>query len=240
MDYGLVVDLETTGMDFEQDEIIEIGLIEFGVELGKKPVITNMYSALEESSQSLSDEVKKVTGLDDEILKGQSIRWDLVTEVFERCSLYVAHNAKFDRSFLENKFNKTDWSGQWACSMRHIDWEKHGFRTRSLNYLAADHGFVNPFAHRAMFDCATTFRLIEPYFDELIERCTLQEIRILATKAPFEAKDLLKKRFYRWDSNARVWYKDVFEDKLEEERRFLGADVYHGQSQHQEHPLNEH
>lgn len=234
MDFGLVVDLETTGIDPDRDEIIEIGIIEFGVEEGRKPAITNMYSALSQPSQSLSEEIKKLTGLDDEILKGQQIDWELVRSYFDRSALYIAHNSSFDRSFLERVWPDAPLPGQWACSMRHVDWEAHGFRTRSLNYLAADHGFVNAFAHRALFDCATTFRLIEPYFDELLRRCTLKEVRIFAFQAPFEAKDLLKARFYRWDPAKRVWYKDVFEDKLDEERSFLATEVYQGRSLHQE------
>jgi len=238
MDFGLVVDLETTGIDPENDEIIEIGLIEFGVEEGRKPAITNMYSGLSQPSFDLSEEVKKITGLDDEILRGQAIDWPLVHKFFDRSALYIAHNANFDRSFLEKVWRGAPWSGQWACSMRHVDWESHGFRTRSLNYLAADHGFVNSFAHRALFDCATTFRLIEPYFDELVARSYLKEIRILAVQAPFEQKDNLKARFYRWDPAKRVWYKDVFEDKLEEERAFLVSEIYHGRSRHEELPVN--
>ncbi|MFW7380942.1 MAG: 3'-5' exonuclease [Oligoflexus sp.] len=238
MDYGLIVDLETTGIDPQKDEIIEIGLIEFGVEEGRKPSITNMYSALAQASKPLSVEVQKITGLDDRILSGQSIDWQLVSQYFDRASLYIAHNANFDRAFLEKVFSPDSWSGQWACSMRHVDWEAHGFRTRSLNYLAADHGFVNSFAHRALFDCATTFRLIEPYFDELVKRCMMKEMRLLAVQAPFEAKDMLKSRFYRWDPEKRVWYKDVFEDKLEDERSFLETEIYHGRSRHEELPIN--
>ena len=31
MDFGMIVDLETTGVDSEKDKIIEIGLLEFAV-----------------------------------------------------------------------------------------------------------------------------------------------------------------------------------------------------------------
>jgi len=116
----------------------------------------------------------------------------------------------------------------WACSMKHIDWESKGFRTRALNYLAADHGFVNPFAHRALFDCATTLRLIDPYFSEMSKRSHLREWRLLASHAPYEMKDKLRNQRYRWDNVKRVWYKDILEDTLEVERAFLQNEIYQG------------
>lgn len=235
MDYGLIVDVETTGIDAETDKIIEIGLLEFGVEAGREPFITNMYGGLQDPGQALDAQIIAITGLDDQILKGQSIDWDIVASFFERSSLYVAHNAAFDRGFIEKlPFSPILEKGHWACSMKHVDWQTHGYKTRALNYLAADHGFVNPFAHRALFDCATTFRLVAPYMDELIQRSYLRNYKFEATGAPFEVKDKLKERRYRWDAQARVWFKEISEDKLDEEREFLSVEIYRGNSRHTE------
>ncbi|MCX6128346.1 MAG: 3'-5' exonuclease [Proteobacteria bacterium] len=239
MDYGLVLDLETTGIDAETDRIIEIGLIEFGVGASGKPEILNMYGGLEDPQQPLTPELQKLTGLHDEILKGQSIDWAMVRNFLERASIIVAHNAQFDRSFLQKRPEVLGFDRHWACSMKHIDWEAKGFRTRALNYLAADHGFVNSFAHRALFDCATTFRLVEPYFTELVQRSYLRELRVLATRAPFEMKDKLRQARYRWDNERRVWFKDILEDMLATERNFLMDEVYKGmQDLHQEENLS--
>lgn len=240
MDYGVVLDLETTGINSETDRIIEIGLIEFGVGESGKPEILNMYGGLEDPEQALSPELQKLTGLNDAMLKGQKIDWPLVRNVLERSSLVVAHNAEFDRGFMKKRSEYIGLDPHWACSMKHIDWEAKGFRTKALNYLAADHGFVNPFAHRALFDCATTYRLIEPYFAELVQRSYFRELRISATHAPFETKDVLRNNRYRWDNQRRVWFKDVLEDKLPGEREFLKADIYKGmQDMHQEEPIGD-
>lgn len=228
MDYGLIVDVETTGVDPESDRIIEIGLIEFGVGEDWKPFITSMYGGLEDPGQVLSEEIKKLTGIDDHMLKDRQIDWDLVQSYFDRSVIYIAHNAAFDQAFLLKRLQGDRLTGRWACSLKHIDWPGHGFRTRALNYLAADQGFVNPFAHRAMFDCATTFRVIEPYFQELVTRSYLREFKIAAKGAPFEAKDKLKERRYRWDPEQKFWYKTILEDRLEEERQFLTSEIYTG------------
>ena len=235
MDRGIIIDLETTGIDCENDKIIEIGIIEFLVrDDGSAPSISNMYGALEDPGENLSEQVSKITGLEDYMLKGEKIDWVLVRSYLERSSIVIAHNADFDRSFLEKRSELKGLEPHWACSMKHIDWNAHGFKTRALNYLAADHGFVNSFAHRALFDCATTFRLIAPYFQELVSKSYMKEFRFYATAAPFASKDKLKERSYRWDTERRVWYKSVLEDSLDSERQFLSTQVYPGEDLHEE------
>jgi DNA polymerase-3 subunit epsilon len=234
MDYGLILDLETTGLDARKDKIIEVGLIEFVVDAQTPPAITQSYGALEDPGTPLSPEITKITGLTDAQLKGQTIDWTFVHKLLSRAQIVIAHNSDFDRSFIAQRAELKDLKPHWACSMRHIDWHRHGYNTQSLNYLAADHGFINPFAHRALFDCATTFRLITPYLTELIERSYQREYLFRAVQSPYESKDALKARGYRWNSNERCWSKVVAESGLEEERRFLATDVYKGQSDHLE------
>jgi DNA polymerase-3 subunit epsilon len=121
--------------------------------------------------------------------------------------------------------------------MRHIDWRSHGSRHLGLTYLAADHGFLNPFAHRALFDCATTFRLVSPYLGELIARSYEKEFTLRALQSPFESKDILKGRGYFWDAESRCWTIVLPESKIEAERIFLSEEVYKGPSKHREYPV---
>ena len=53
--------------------------------------------------------------------------------------------------------------------------------------------------------------------------------RLQATAAPFEAKDVLKTRGYRWDGTNRVWHTRLGdEEKLQAECDWLKAEVYAG------------
>ena len=234
MDVGLIVDLETTGLEPSKDKIIEIGLVEFGLNDGKDPVLLGMYGGLEDPGVPLTGEIQSLTGLTDEALRGQVIRWDLVREAWDRASVIVAHNAQFDRSFLMVRPDFAKSAKHWACTMRHIDWASKGFGSRKLQYLAADHGFVNPFAHRAVFDCATTFRLSAPHVRELINNSYEPEFKVIAVGSPFETKDILKRRGYQWDADGRVWHKTVLGVNIQGERDFLGTEVYRGPSRHAE------
>jgi len=242
MDLGVIVDLETTGTDPQQDQVVEVGMIEFVLMAAPDPAtgrglradMVGSYSALQDPGRPLPQEVVSLTGLSDEILAGRAVDWPQVRQMLSRTSVVIAHNAAFDRAFLERRPELAGLELHWACSMKHIDWRKHGFKTRALTYLAADHGFVNPFEHRALFDCATTFRLVTPYLEELIRRSYLREFLVSATGSPFESKDVLRARGYRWNPDARVWAKALMEDEMEEERAFLASEVYKGPSRHKE------
>jgi DNA polymerase-3 subunit epsilon len=55
-------------------------------------------------------------------------------------------------------------------------------------------------------------------------------VRVWAEQSPFELKDSLKRRGYRWndgsDGRPKSWYVDVCETSLEDELVFLKAEVY--------------
>jgi len=230
MDKGVILDLETTGLDPKKDRIIEIGLLSFVTDADHAPAVIGTYSGIEDPEMPLSEEVAKLTGLSDAVLRGHKIRWDIVRDFLTGVSVVIAHNAAFDRAFVEGRPEVREMPLHWACSSKHINWRAHGHKTRALNYLAADMGFVNPFAHRALFDCATTFRIIAPRIPELIERSYMREFLLSAVGAPFEVKDVLRARGYRWNPDQRVWAKSVFEDELKAEREFLASEVYRGKS----------
>ena len=234
MDFGLIVDVETTGLDPVADQIIEIGVIEFAVQGSSLPQITRMYGALQDPGVPLSPEIERITGITTAALAGQAIDWAVVRNIFARASIVIAHNAKFDRAFIEASGQLGSQSLHWACSLSHVDWRAKGFTSKALSHLAADHGFVNAFAHRAVFDCATTFRLVAPHLEELIARSYEREFVLRAVGAPFETKDQLRQRGYAWDSEQRVWWKLVGESALAAERAFLATDVYRGASRHVE------
>jgi DNA polymerase-3 subunit epsilon len=234
MKYGLIVDVETTGLNAKQDKVIEIGLVEFQMDVNGSHSITSMYSGLEDPKEPLTPLITDLTRLTDEIVSGQKIDWSLVRKCWDRASFVIAHNAEFDRGFLQSRAELREFPKHWACSMRHIDWRSKKFGSQKLNYLAADHGFANPFAHRAMFDCATTFRLIAPHMTELIESSYEAEYEIAAIGAPFETKDALKSAGYFWDNEKRAWRIRVGPRRIDEQREFLTTQIYKGPSKHTE------
>ncbi|MCA1791332.1 MAG: hypothetical protein LC667_16205, partial [Thioalkalivibrio sp.] len=56
------------------------------------------------------------------------------------------------------------------------------------------------------------------------------EVRLWAVKAPFEMKDVLKARGYRWSPGGegifKAWYKDLPEEDADAELLYLNQEVY--------------
>ncbi len=232
---GTILDVETTGIDPKSAEIIEVGLLQFVWEPEKKTCrLLESFSLLRQPSHSIPSEITKITGIDDALVVGKKMDWQKVQTHIDGSDILIAHNVDFDRNFLTASGGLDFEDCHWACSIAHIDWKAKGFGSRALNYLAADHGFVNPFAHRALFDCATTFRLVSDHFPELYKRSLEKEFWVHATGAAFEKKDLLKNNHYRWDRDRRVWKKRTVESELLGERKFLEDQIYGGPSAHLE------
>ena len=234
---GLFVDLETTGLDPRQDEIIEIGMVPFiyridGTLLGTLPA----FSRLREPSIPIPSLVQNLTGLTPKHLAGQTVSVDDVAAFAPNASLVIAHNAAFDRPFLE-RFCPAFVNRPWACSMEDVPWDQAGFEGRKLGHLALQAGFFFD-GHRAVDDCQAAIALLgHTGFPEsrsalslLLERARTVWKRLWAEYAPFELKDTLKARGYRWndgsDGRPKAWFIDRPPEKVEEEIRFLCSEIY--------------
>jgi DNA polymerase-3 subunit epsilon len=66
--------------------------------------------------------------------------------------------------------------------------------------------------------------------DAVLQTARKPTVRIWAPAAPFEHKDMLKARGYRWsdgsDGAPKAWWKDVAEAMAEAELAFLRENVY--------------
>ena len=73
-------------------------------------------------------------------------------------NLIIAHNAAFDRCFLERRF-PLFIDKPWACSMGQVPWAEEGLGSAKLDYLLNRFGFFFD-DHRAMADCRAVLHLL--------------------------------------------------------------------------------
>ena len=102
----IVFDLETTGLSAnEGDSIIEIGAVK--IQNGK---IIDRFDELIDPGKLLDKKITEITCITDEMLKGKPNEKDTVIKFMEWCGNYpmVAHNARFDLSFMEMAYLKYD------------------------------------------------------------------------------------------------------------------------------------
>ena len=232
---GLFVDVETTGLDPARDEIIELAMVPFTFSAdGRIFEVGAAFNELREPSIPISAEITAITGITAEMVAGRSIDPHAVAEFAAPAALVVAHNAAFDRRFLE-RYCDAFVAKHWACSMTQVPWTEEGHEGVKLAYLAQSFGFFYD-KHRAVHDCMAALEILArplpstgaPALSRLLERARRPIWRISAENSPFEKKDTLKARGYRWngDGAPKAWYIDIDEDRRDAELEFLKAEIY--------------
>ncbi len=234
---AILLDFETTGLNTLSDEVIEFGMVKFCYsDLGEVIAVVDAFSSFNQPSNPIPPEVVDLTGITDEMVSGQRIDPDAVASFVADANVIIAHNANFDRKFAER-----GWpifiEKHWACSAQEVEWRKHGFDGSRLAYLLSGAGFFHD-AHRAVDDCQAQLEILArplPKTDRtalsvMLERARRPTFRIWAENSPFDLKDLLKRRGYRWndgnDGRPRSWFVDVGEDTRDEEMKFLKEAIY--------------
>jgi DNA polymerase-3 subunit epsilon len=234
---AVLLDTETTGLDALKDEVIELGMVKFDyLPDGKIVGVRDTISGFNEPSVPISAEVTALTGITDEMVAGHRIDEAAVDAFVDDAAIVIAHNSGFDRKFAERYWPVFEQKA-WGCSATEIEWKKHGFAGAQLGYLLNGAGFFHA-AHRAVDDCHALLEVLAfelpatgtPALALLLETARKPTVRVWAEQSPFELKDALKKRGYRWndggDGRPKSWFVDVCETSLEDEFTFLRTEIY--------------
>jgi DNA polymerase-3 subunit epsilon len=60
----------------------------------------------------------------------------------------------------------------------------------------------------------------------LLDKARSPDIKVWAINAPFDNKDKLKERAYRWDGDRKTWHRTLANEELAEEVDWLRTEVY--------------
>lgn len=223
----LSLDFETTGLDRNSDRIIEVGAVLYSTTQGQQ-LMTQGY--LVDHEVPISEEITKITG----IKKGMIDRFGLSSKtglimllnMVDMCEAIIGQNIiDFDMPFLEN----------WVLREKEIlsprliidtKTDLPGAEAKHLGYMAADHGFLNPFPHRAVSDCMTVLKLASFYdIEKVVERAKSPRV-YLAAEVDFNTNHLAKKRQYKWNPDLKIWWKVIKELDLETETKACAFNVH--------------
>ena len=234
---GVILDVETTGLDSAHNEVLELGMLKFQFAAdGRVFSILDQFQAFQQPTSPIPPEITKLTGITDAMVEGSAIDPVAVAGFVDDAVVVIAHNARFDRRFAERKWPVFTLKA-WACSLNEVDWTGEGTDGRRLSYLLNGYGLFHD-GHRAVEDCRALLELLarplpmsgELGLKRLLDTARRSTVRIWAENSPFESKDQLKARGYRWsdgtDGRPKSWWVEVDEQAAPEELHFLQTDIY--------------
>ncbi|MFT5352089.1 MAG: DNA polymerase-3 subunit epsilon [Planctomycetota bacterium] len=182
-DTVIVLDFETTGLSPDYgDRAIEIGAVR--IENGE---IKERFQALMNPGRLIDGFIEDYTGITNKMLKEAPPCKEVMHNFADFIKGYnlVAHNASFDKRFLDAELAKISrkYSGQFACSMlmaRRIyqDAPNHKLGTL-INHvnIKTDGSF-----HRALFDSEMTTKLWLSMLDDISGRYGIASIPFTLTQ----------------------------------------------------------
>jgi DNA polymerase-3 subunit epsilon len=236
---GMVVDTETTGLQTGKDAIIELGMVLFEYDplTGQAYRILDVFGELEDPGFPIPSEATAIHGITDEMVHGKRIDDGRIAQMLDGVSVVIAHNAKFDRVFMEKRLPIFE-SAPWGCSWAQVDWNGEGLGSAKLDYIAYQYGMFFD-AHRAQEDCLALLEILQkplPKSGVLVLKSILDGVpkksyKVFANRTPFEKKDILRQRGYKWDPGKKCWHNTLTGDALvKTQAEWLKAEIYVGRS----------
>jgi DNA polymerase III subunit epsilon len=223
----LGLDFETTGLNIPTIGVTEVGMVLWDTDLAA-PI--KLYGTLVDPGpdviwepsaiavNNLTPELCSKFGMQDEKACRQLMSW------YSSADVCCAHNGNvFDRPILDKWAKKYGLDSQkdkvWIDTK--ADLETPPRNSTRLTYMAADHDFLNPFPHRAMFDVMTMLKILDKYdLEKVLVVSKSPTVRIKAIVS-FEQKDLAKNRGFHpiyVEGKFSHWEMSTKECKLEKER----------------------
>lgn len=232
MNLLLGIDFETTGVDVEKDRVIEVGMAIWSIADRKmvrlngflvKPDIdfTEELWAPAEAFHGISQAEVEQFGVPNVTALKTVLAW------YKTADFAVAHNGLlFDRPILEN------WARREGLELPKRLWVDTRvdlpvpFKGKLL-HIAAEHGFLNPFPHRALFDVATMLQVMDRYdFGDILKKAAEPTVLVRA-RVSFAEKDKAKERGYYWQSepSEKGWFRVLKDSDVGREQREAGFPV---------------
>ena len=161
----VIFDLETTGLDAEYCEIIEIGALKFNKTNYLKDGQVDTFQTFVKPQRKIPSEITAINSITNEMVETGSTLKEAVESLFTFAgkNKFVAYNAKFDVKFIRNAAKKVDFKlprpfavdcANELAKSKIINVENYKLATLAKVFKADTTG-----AHRAVNDCAMTLQV---------------------------------------------------------------------------------
>jgi CRISPR-associated protein Cas2 len=161
-DTYIVIDVETTGLNSEEHEIIELGAI-----LVEAHSVTERFSMLVRPQVEITPKIEKITGITNSMLQKEGVEISMALPkfiAFLRDLPIVSHNVEFDYSFLRKACSSCNLPLLSNPSIDTLTLSRRKVKQTpnyKLSTLAAHFEIETTQIHRCLADCEITYQLYE-------------------------------------------------------------------------------
>lgn len=222
-------DVETTGLDTSKDRIVEVGAVVWDTD---KKLPIKIYSSFVSGVEILPEHstALEINRIDPEWLKYGKPLGSIFGDLAEECAIHgieyiVAHNGEnYDKPITMAEAERGGFKFPeltWLDTRMDLPFEVEP-KSRSLNHLALDQGFINHFAHRAVFDVLTMLKVMSAYdFSKIVEMSKVPWV-IVRAMVDYDNREKAKEARFSWemigtDKYPKCWVKKIRENQLEAE-----------------------
>lgn len=220
-----VVDTETTDLRTDVADVIELGYAIYDPD-SSAPI--HVVNTLVTPKAQITEEIEKLTDIRaytlDQFGEQPNKVWtqflsDMVTY---DVTYLVGHNIKnYDMPVMKANMERC------GCSFANIKTQvidtltdlplEYTPKSMKLSYVCADHKFIMPFEHRALFDALACGKLLFMYdFKKVLALAQSPDV-LLRAVVTYDDRAKASKRGFRWDGDRKLWLKTVKKCNLEKE-----------------------
>jgi DNA polymerase-3 subunit epsilon len=164
-----ILDIETTGGQFNEEGITEIAIYKFD---GHE--IVDQFISLINPEIPIQPFVVKLTGINNEMLRGAPKFFEVAKRIIEMTNdcVLVAHNASFDYRILRTEFRRLgyDFNIKTLCTVELSQRLMPEQPSHSLGKLVRALGIPMADRHRASGDAMATVKLFKMLLDKDLEK----------------------------------------------------------------------
>jgi DNA polymerase-3 subunit epsilon len=213
MENILVLDTETTGLN-TPGQVLEIAAVLYDI-----PSRSTLYTVatLLTAKENPAFSINKISQESLNSVKAniQNKALDLIKTMMIDCDAIVAHNAEFDKRWVETIPELYDVSinKKWICSKNDVTWPVSKNLPLNLLHIAAALGVPIVNVHRALSDVHLLVGAISRVkdLDEFFKDVSVGKKRYIAD-VDYHNRQLAKDAGFQWDKVKAEWYAYLSEE----------------------------
>jgi DNA polymerase III subunit epsilon len=215
MELICILDTETTGLDANKGKVLEIAAVLYNIQ--SRSIITQA-STLCYAEENPAFDINRIAveSLKKTPPKIEGAALGLIADMMSASDALIAHNAEFDKKFINTIVNLQliSRSKKWICTRNDVTWPIRKGISLNLVSICVDLGVPVINAHRALADCHLILGALECLEDiqYFLDKSGIGRITYHA-EITFSERQLAKDNGFTWDNLKKVWHKQLTPDE---------------------------